>query len=102
MLTRSRFATIAATAALAAAAPLAAAPALTSYYDVVLAAPTEEATMIAGGVVFTCEGTTCEGPRSRDRALRVCSELRREVGTITSFTANGEALSDAQLARCNG
>ena len=102
MKTLSRFATIAATAALAIGAPLAAAPAQSSHYDVVLAAPTEEATVIAGGVVFTCEGTTCEGPRSRDRALRVCSELRREVGTIASFTANGEALSDAQLARCNG
>lgn len=75
---------------------------LTSYFQVELAAPTEEAETIAGGVLFRCEGTSCTGPRSRDRDLRVCSELRRDVGTIASFTANGEPLSDRLLARCNG
>ncbi|KLI65164.1 CC_3452 family protein [Aurantiacibacter marinus] len=73
-----------------------------SYFSVQLAEPTDEATAIAGGVVFACEGVTCTGPRSGDRPLRVCSELRRKVGTIASFTANGEAISDSLLARCNG
>ncbi|VVS99813.1 CC_3452 family protein [Erythrobacter sp. EC-HK427] len=102
MKTLPRLATIAATAALAMGAPLAAAPAFIAHYEVVLAQPTEEERVIAGGVVFACEGTACTGPRSSDRPLRVCSELRREVGTIASFTANGEALSESQLARCNG
>jgi len=87
------------------AAPLSSASASqqpTSYFTAELAQPTQETRAIAGGVQFRCEGTTCTGPRSRDRALRVCSELRREVGTIASFTANGDALSDSQLARCNG
>lgn len=98
----ARSAAIAITAALALAAPLAAATVHSAHYGVVLAEPTEQDTVIAGGVVFRCEGTACEGPRSRDRVLRVCSELRREVGTIESFAAAGEALPDAQLARCNG
>ena len=73
-----------------------------SYFAIELVQPTEETRAIAGGVQFRCEGTTCTGPRSRDRALRVCSELRREVGAIASFTADGETLSESQLARCNG
>lgn len=73
-----------------------------SYFTVELAQPTEETTAIAGGVVFACEGSTCTGPRSGDRPLRVCSDLRRKVGTIASFTTNGEAISDSLLARCNG
>lgn len=72
------------------------------WFTVELAQPASEGRAIAGGVVFRCEGTTCTAPRSGDRPLRVCSELRREVGAITSFTANGSNLSEAHLARCNG
>lgn len=73
-----------------------------AYFNVQLEAPASEQRVIAGGVVFTCEGTTCVGPRSRTRPLRVCSELRREVGTIASFNAGGEELAESRLARCNG
>lgn len=73
-----------------------------SYFTAELAQPASEAEVIAGGVLFRCEGTTCTGPRSGDRPLRVCSQLRRQVGTIVSFTAGGEALSDSHLSRCNG
>lgn len=72
------------------------------YFSVELAQPTGEAQAIAGGVVFRCEGTTCTGPRSGDRPLRVCSELRREVGTIASFAVRGEPVAADLLARCNG
>lgn len=101
-----RFATIALAAALplaALATPLAAAPASQAGHIVAqLAAPTDQARVIAGGVVFRCEGTTCTGPRSGDRPLRICTELRREVGTISGFTIGGEPVSESLLARCNG
>lgn len=71
------------------------------YFTVELAQPASEAEVIAGGVVFLCEGTRCVAPRCRDRALRVCNELRREVGTIASFNAGGSLLSESQLERCN-
>ncbi|RIV82698.1 hypothetical protein D2V07_17795 [Aurantiacibacter zhengii] len=64
--------------------------------------PAGKSEAIAGGVLFRCERNICIAPRSRDRTLRVCSELRREVGTIVSFSAGGGLLPDAQLARCNG
>lgn len=72
------------------------------YFSAELAAPSDEDRVIAGGVVFACTDNTCVGPRSNDRPLRVCTQLRREVGTITSFTVNGEAMDPAMLGRCNG
>ena len=73
-----------------------------AYFTAQLAAPADEGRVIAGGVVFACNETTCVGPRSNDRPLRVCTQLRREVGTITSFSINGEAMDPAMLGRCNG
>jgi hypothetical protein len=84
------------------AAPLSAQTASTPYFSVELAQPATDEQAIAGGVVFTCEGTTCTGPRSGDRPLRVCSELRREVGPIASFAVRGEPVAADLLARCNG
>ncbi|WAT16799.1 hypothetical protein OZN62_07545 [Aurantiacibacter sp. MUD11] len=72
------------------------------YFTAELAAPASEERVIAGGVVFRCEGTTCTAPRGSERPLRVCSELRREVGAITSFAAGREDLSASRLGRCNG
>ncbi len=34
--------------------------------------------------------------------MRMCRELQREMGEVTAFTANGEALEVDKLARCNG
>ena len=71
------------------------------HYVAELAQPTDETRAIAGGVLFRCEGTRCIGPRSGHRPLRVCSQLRREVGDIASFSAGGEALSVQRLEDCN-
>ena len=103
-MSRIIFATLAAAMSLTAiAAPISAAQERAApYFTAELAQPTGETRVIAGGVVFRCEGTVCTGPRSGDRPMRVCSDLRREVGTITSFTARGEALSADRLATCNG
>lgn len=72
------------------------------YFSAQLAEPASEGRVIAGGVVFSCTDTTCVGPRSNDRPLRVCSQLRREVGAITSFSFNGEVMDASLLGRCNG
>lgn len=73
-----------------------------AYFAAQLEAPASEGRVIAGGVVFHCEGTACTAPRSGTRPLRVCSELRRKVGTISSFSAGGEDLAARSLERCNG
>lgn len=94
-------ASIAAAGFCMAAAP-AAAQAPATYFQAQLSAPAADARVIAGGVVWRCEGTSCTAPESGKRPLRVCRELSREVGEISSFVINGEALEAERLARCNG
>ena len=100
----TRFSMLAAAATLAfstAATPALQARDAAPFFTAELSQPASESDVIAGGVVFRCAGTTCVAPSSRDRPLRVCNELRRKVGDIASFSADGKPLSDTQLARCN-
>lgn len=76
-------------------------PAPPVHFVAELAAPAEEPRAIAGGVVFHCEGARCIAPRSGDRPIRVCRELKREVGQIASFTFGGNTLDAQQLEQCN-
>lgn len=72
------------------------------YFSAQLVEPTDEPTAIAGGVVFRCDGESCTGPRTGTRPLRVCTDLRREVGQIASFSVGGEPVAASLLERCNG
>lgn len=72
------------------------------YYTAQLAQPAAQSQAIAGGVAWSCEGTACVAPKGSSRPLRMCRELNRELGEVSAFTANGEALDAEALARCNG
>ena len=72
-----------------------------SFYTAELAAPAKDARVIGGGVVWRCEGTTCVAPKGTSAPVTMCRKLAREVGTVASFTAKGEALADDKLAKCN-
>ncbi len=72
------------------------------YFRAELVNPADEARVIAGGVLWRCEGTSCIAPENGKRPLRVCRDLNREVGKLSSFSINGEALAEDRLARCNG
>jgi len=52
-------------------------------------------------VVWRCEGTSCVAPRGTSAPATMCRKLAREVGTIASFSAKGEALAEDKLAKCN-
>ena len=58
--------------------------------------------MVAGGIAWTCSGTTCVAPKGTSRPLRVCRELQRDTSDVVSFTAKGEELGADKLAKCNG
>ena len=73
-----------------------------AFYVAEIAAPATAPRMAAGGVAWTCEGTSCVAPRSTARPLRICRELKRKTGAITQFTVNGAPLAAEELARCNG
>lgn len=71
------------------------------YYTARLAAPASDMRNVAGGRMWLCDGDNCIAQRSSARALRVCRDLKRTLGTIAEFTANGEALDADDLAKCN-
>lgn len=72
------------------------------YYTAELTAPASETRAIAGGVAWSCKGTTCVAGKGTSRPMRVCRELQREMGEVKAFTAKGEELEADKLARCNG
>ena len=73
-----------------------------AFYRAELAQPQDASRFVAGGVVWNCAGTTCTAAEGDARPLRMCRELKKKTGTITSFTIAGEALPADQLDRCNG
>ena len=82
-------------------APATAAP-NAPFYTAELAQPAKDRVVVAGGVAWKCNGTTCVAEKGTSRPMRVCRELQRDVGEIAGFTAKGEALAADKLAKCNG
>ena len=72
-----------------------------AYYTAELAAPADEARVVASGVAWRCEGTTCSAGKGTSRALRICRGINREFGEVVSFIADGKLLSEDELAKCN-
>lgn len=72
-----------------------------AYYSATLATAVESQRTIAGSLVWNCNGTSCTAARGTSRPAIVCARLVREVGPVTAFVANGEALDAAALERCN-
>nr|WP_137676794.1 hypothetical protein [Parerythrobacter lutipelagi] len=71
------------------------------HYTVELAQPAKETRAIAGGVAWSCAGTTCVAAKGTSRPVIMCTRLQREVGPIASFTTDGKALKEDKLVRCN-
>lgn len=72
------------------------------FYRAQLAAPTAEARPIASGVAWNCSDTACAADKGNSRPVIVCARLAKEVGPVANFVADGEALDEDELARCNG
>jgi hypothetical protein len=72
-----------------------------AYYTAKLAAPAGETTAVAGGVAWTCEGTTCVANKASARPLRICRGLNRKFGEIATFKVDGAEISADELAKCN-
>ncbi len=72
------------------------------YYTATLAQSVDDNRAVAGGVAWNCRDTTCVANKGTSRPSRVCRGLSREFGEIVNFTADGEALAEDKLARCNG
>lgn len=73
-----------------------------AFYAAELATPAAERTNVIGGVAWRCQDTTCVAAKGRSRPVVMCQRVARELGEVTGFTAEGEALPAEDLARCNG
>jgi hypothetical protein len=89
-----------------AAAAAFAAPALAAdgpaHYRAELSAPAAKPQVVAGGLLWRCEGTECRAAKDNSRPLTVCRKLARETAAIVRFSAAGQELPADELARCNG
>jgi mRNA-degrading endonuclease toxin of MazEF toxin-antitoxin module len=72
-----------------------------AYYSATLAAPAGETRAVAGGVAWSCEGSTCVANKAAARPLRICRGLNRKFGEVATFKVDGQELTAEELAKCN-
>jgi hypothetical protein len=65
------------------------------------ATPPTAARLIVKDIVWRCGAGGCVAPRSNSRPAIDCSALAHELGTLRSFTVEGQALDPAALEKCN-
>jgi hypothetical protein len=58
--------------------------------------------VIAGGVLWMCEGTQCFAAKGTSRPVVMCKRLAAATSAVTRFSYGGESLGPDDLARCNG
>lgn len=85
---------------LAAAGSAFAAERITASLEAPVAAKTR---VIAGGAVWTCEGSSCfaTAQTSRSISVRACQSLAKEVGRVSTFGGARDPFAADQLGRCN-
>jgi hypothetical protein len=88
---------------IAAALAALAAPAFAAPWSAVPAVAANKAGFVADTVIWDCNSSGCATKSDTSGAdeLSECKGLAREVGTLTSFTGERGALSEARLATCN-
>lgn len=65
------------------------------------ASPPAASRLIVKDIVWRCGAGGCVAPRSNSRPAIDCSALAHEIGTLRSFTVEGQALEPAALEKCN-
>ena len=65
------------------------------------ASPPTASRLIVKDIVWRCGAGGCVAPRSNSRPAIDCSALAHEIGTLRSFTVEGQALDPAALEKCN-
>ena len=78
-----------------------AAPAAAANYAGKPSAPVGEAKFVGRDIVWTNSGGTFEGRTDESRPLVLCQSLAKRAGRLDSFTVNGKAMAEADLAKCN-
>ncbi len=78
-----------------------AAPATAATYAGKPAAPVGEAKFVSRDIIWNLAGGTYLGSTNESRPLVLCQSLAKRTGRLESFTVNGRAFAEADLAKCN-
>ena len=78
-----------------------AAPAFAATYSGKPAAPGSQTRLVARSIVWTLSGESYRGQTEESRPLLICQSLAKHAGRLESFTVNGKALAEPELAKCN-
>ena len=57
--------------------------------------------IIGKDISWVCGPDACQGSTDASRPLVLCQDLAKRAGRLQSFTADGRALSAAELDKCN-
>jgi hypothetical protein len=72
-----------------------------STYRVTLAEATDQRTPVIRNAAWICNGAECATASARSGPANSCVHVVRQLGPVTAFTTDGEALSEEELAECN-
>jgi hypothetical protein len=64
-------------------------------------APVGESKFIARDIIWANAGGTYQGRTNESRPLVLCQSLAKRTGRLESFTVDGHAFADVDLAKCN-
>lgn len=70
-------------------------------YQATLAEAPSDRVHVIRRAPWICDGNSCATDQARSGAANTCYSVARELGTLISFTADNEALTEEELARCN-
>jgi hypothetical protein len=65
------------------------------------ASPPAATRLVVRDILWRCGAGGCVAPRGNSRPTIDCSALAHQVGTLRSFTVEGQALEPAALDKCN-
>jgi hypothetical protein len=78
-----------------------AAPASAATYAGKPVTPVSDGKFVARDIVWSNSDGIYQGSTAESRPLVLCQSLAKRTGRLESFTVDGKALADADLAKCN-
>jgi|GEM_PF-691226 len=78
-----------------------AAPAVAADYAGKPAAPAAQSKYVGRDIVWNLAGDSYRGSTEESRPLVLCQSLAKRAGPLESFTVNGRAFAEGDLAKCN-
>ena len=71
------------------------------YYNAKPVAAPGKPSLIAGSMMWKCDGGVCSAAKATSRDAIVCEQVVKRLGAVSTFSANGAAFDEAALAKCN-